>query len=318
MADQRCSPSVLTAALWADRQAGWNSSIFFRPLGVIDSSTRPPRPPPTACAKPSRCNGRRFRTRVVRSIPSRSLNSAMLQLSLAFNARKIDPCVVRMPCRRISASKNWVTTRVTQRKLKQMQFSIADRSSSLGMVCICTTGAKLSSGRAGDSGGSRVNALRLRPEIRDTNPGTLPPIRHLSTRVRPCSSKCTPPCGVTPRNLPLSYYDGTTDGSGVLKNKLGLRVQSDLDQAEITILSLRLQSIPSIDLRSYDGFKALHAHLFGVLYEWAGEERQYTTGRSGAPFAKPEFIQGWMRRQFDNLVRIPSQGLCGHYCTNTR
>jgi fido (protein-threonine AMPylation protein) len=58
--------------------------------------------------------------------------------------------------------------------------------------------------------------------------------------------------------------------------------------------------------------------LFGVLYEWAGEERQYTTGRSGAPFAKPEFIQGWMRRQFDNLVRIPSQGLCGHYCTNTR
>ena len=145
MADQRCSPRVLTAVLWADRQAGWDSLIFFRPLAVIDSSTRPPRPPPTACAKPSRCNGRRFRTSVVRSIPSQSLNSAMLQLSLAFNASKIDPCVGRMPCRRISASKNWVTTRVTQRKLKQTQFSIADRSSSLGMVCICTTGAKLSS-----------------------------------------------------------------------------------------------------------------------------------------------------------------------------
>src|SRR6202047_2508523 len=129
MADQRCSPRVLTAALWADRQACWDSLIFFRPLSVIDSSTRPPT---TACAKPSRCNGRRFRTSVVRSIPSQSLNSAMLQLSLAFNATKIDLCVGRMPCRRNSASKNWVTARVTQRKLKQTQFSIADRSSSLG------------------------------------------------------------------------------------------------------------------------------------------------------------------------------------------
>ncbi len=144
MADQRCSPRVLTAVLWADRQAGRDSLIFFRPLAVIDSSTRPPRPPPRAFAKPSRCNGRRFRTSVVRSIPSQSLNSAMLQLSLAFNASKIVPCVGRMPCRRISASKNRVMTRVTQRKLKQTQFSIADRSSFLGMVCICTTAAKLS------------------------------------------------------------------------------------------------------------------------------------------------------------------------------
>src|SRR5438034_7171900 len=30
MADQRCSPRVLTAALWADRQAGRHSLIFFR------------------------------------------------------------------------------------------------------------------------------------------------------------------------------------------------------------------------------------------------------------------------------------------------
>jgi hypothetical protein len=145
MADQRCPPRVLTAALWADRQAGRHSSIFFRPLAVIDSPTRPPRPPPTACAKPSRCKGRRFRTSVVRSIPSQLLNSAMLQSSLAFNARKIVPCVGRIPCRRISASKNCVTFRVTQRKLKHTQFSIADISSSVDMVCICTTGAKLSS-----------------------------------------------------------------------------------------------------------------------------------------------------------------------------
>jgi hypothetical protein len=54
----------------------------------------------------------------------------MFQLSLAFSDVKIVPCVGRMPCRRISASKNWVTFRVTQRKLKQTQFSILDISSS--------------------------------------------------------------------------------------------------------------------------------------------------------------------------------------------
>src|SRR5438477_9125609 len=73
MADQRFLPRVLTAALWADFQAGSSFSIFFRPLAVMDSSTRPPRPPPTACTKPSRSNGRRLRTRVVRSVPSQSL-----------------------------------------------------------------------------------------------------------------------------------------------------------------------------------------------------------------------------------------------------
>ena len=145
MADQRFSPRVLTAARWADFQAGASFSICFRPLAVIANSTSRPRPPPPTRTKPSRCNGRRFRTSVVRSIPSQSLNSAMCQLSLVFNDSKIDPCVGRILCRRISASKNCVTFRVTQRKLKHTQFSIADRSSSLGMVCICTPGAKLSS-----------------------------------------------------------------------------------------------------------------------------------------------------------------------------
>ena len=145
MADQRFSPRVLTTALWADFQAGVSFSICFRPLAVMASSTSLPRPPPPACTKPSRCKGRRFRTSVVRSIPSQSLNSAMVQLSLVCSDAKIDPCVGRIPCRRISASKNCVTARVTQRKLKHTQFSAADMSSSFDIVvCICTTRKNLS------------------------------------------------------------------------------------------------------------------------------------------------------------------------------
>jgi hypothetical protein len=41
-------------------------------------------------------------------------------------------------------SKNCVTFRVTQRKLKHTQFSIADISSSADLVCICTTSAQQS------------------------------------------------------------------------------------------------------------------------------------------------------------------------------
>src|SRR5205809_2911241 len=104
MADQRFSPRVLTAAHWADFQAGVSFSICFWPLAVMATSTRLPRPPPTTRTKPSRCNGRRFRTSVVRSIPSHSLNSAIVQLSFVFNDAKIDSCVGRTPCRRISAS----------------------------------------------------------------------------------------------------------------------------------------------------------------------------------------------------------------------
>src|SRR5436305_7351982 len=133
-ADQRFSPRVLTAALWADFQAGVSFSICFRPLAVMASSTSLPRPPPLACTKPSRCKGRRFRTSVVRSIPSRSLNSAMFQLSLAINTAKIEPWVGRIPCRLISASKNCVTARVTQRKLKHTQFSTAEKSRSLNIT----------------------------------------------------------------------------------------------------------------------------------------------------------------------------------------
>src|ERR1041384_5701386 len=81
IADQRWPPSVFTAALWADFQAGASFSICFRRLLVMDNSTGLPCPPPAACANPYRCKGRRFRTRVVGSIPKNSLNSAILHLS---------------------------------------------------------------------------------------------------------------------------------------------------------------------------------------------------------------------------------------------
>ena len=138
MDDQRSLPRIATTLSWADRQAGTALAKAARPFSVISTSTWPPRPPPVVRTKPSRCKGRRFRKSVVRSIPSQSLNSAMVQLFLACNAPKMGVCVGRMPCRRTSASKNCVIARDVRRTLKHVQFSTDAKSNNRFIVCIYT------------------------------------------------------------------------------------------------------------------------------------------------------------------------------------
>lgn len=60
---------------------------------------------------------------------------------------------------------------------------------------------------------------------------------------------------------------------------------------------------PEAQALTYDGFKAIHRHLFQDVYAWAGQERRYTTGRGAAPFAVPEQIAPWMEQQMTSLKR---------------
>ena len=85
-----------------------------------------------------------FRNRVVRSIPSHSLNSAIPHPSLACNAPKIGVCVGRTPYRRTSVSKNCVITRDVRRTLKHAQCSTDVMSNCFFILCIYTTIAILS------------------------------------------------------------------------------------------------------------------------------------------------------------------------------
>jgi cell filamentation protein len=91
----------------------------------------------------------------------------------------------------------------------------------------------------------------------------------------------------------------------VLKNKLGLRSKAELQQAELAAVVIRSRNLARVDIYSYEGFKAIHKHLLGDLYEWAGRERRYTTGRGPVSFARPELIEGWIERQFVRLNAIP-------------
>lgn len=83
-------------------------------------------------------------------------------------------------------------------------------------------------------------------------------------------------------------------------------VQLDrLEAVEALFVEERMkEGLPeTVDFRTYEGFKAIHQHLFQDTYKWAGQERTYTTGRGEIPFATPEGIGVWMQAQFTGLEK---------------
>ena len=96
---------------------------------------------------------------------------------------------------------------------------------------------------------------------------------------------------------------GDTD---VYVNKLDIRDAMLLEATERALTDRRAkQGFPAkAHHRTYDGFKAIHRHLFQDLYEWAGEERRYTTGRGAIPFAVPDHIGPWMEKQLGELATV--------------
>jgi cell filamentation protein len=87
--------------------------------------------------------------------------------------------------------------------------------------------------------------------------------------------------------------------SQVLRNKLGITDQADLDVKEARAVELASVTRPKFKDFSLAEFQAVHKHLLGSVYSWAGEVRDYTTGRGAAPFARPEMIEPY----FDSAVR---------------
>jgi len=87
-------------------------------------------------------------------------------------------------------------------------------------------------------------------------------------------------------------------------NKLGIRDRKLLEATERQLTEDRAdEGFPvRAHYRTYAGFKAIHRHLFQDLYQWAGRERNYTTGRGATPFAVPEYISGWMKDLFKQLA----------------
>ncbi|MBS0298185.1 MAG: Fic family protein [Proteobacteria bacterium] len=105
-----------------------------------------------------------------------------------------------------------------------------------------------------------------------------------------------------------ALYDAHDDpacypGTRVLRNIPGLREPEDLEQYEAMSFALRaLQPLPAGRF-GLSHYRAIHRHLFGDVYRWAGRFRTVRISKPGAAFCFPEHIDAQMRELFERLRR---------------
>lgn len=93
--------------------------------------------------------------------------------------------------------------------------------------------------------------------------------------------------------------------SGVLRNVLGITDATELAEAEADFTTLRIAQLHRTPLPGiYDlaHLQAFHRHIFGDLYDWAGELRTVSIGR-GILFCLPEHIAADAGELFAWLAR---------------
>jgi cell filamentation protein len=82
-------------------------------------------------------------------------------------------------------------------------------------------------------------------------------------------------------------YPGTT----ILKNKLGLKSQRELDAFESEMSFERsTEPLPAGRL-SYSHYRAIHRHLFQDVYAWAGKVRTVRISKGESTFCYPDIDQ---------------------------
>jgi cell filamentation protein len=92
---------------------------------------------------------------------------------------------------------------------------------------------------------------------------------------------------------------------GVLRNKWGIRDDSVLQEAEYLATTLRqneLGIVPAHGLFDLERLKAIHAHIFQDVFDWAGEIRTIPLSKGLSRFVHPSFIGDNAERVFSRLA----------------
>lgn len=93
-------------------------------------------------------------------------------------------------------------------------------------------------------------------------------------------------------------YPGTT----VLRNKLRLENQTQLDSFEAEITAQRAEEALPAGRLTYSHYRAIHRHLFQDVYDWAGRIRTVRISKGGSTFCFPESIHREMSKLFRMLA----------------
>lgn len=92
-------------------------------------------------------------------------------------------------------------------------------------------------------------------------------------------------------------------GSDVLINLPDLRDADALEAFELEAVGRRSLEPPPPGDFDPAHYRALHRHLFGDVYEWAGEYRTIQTSKGGSQFAHPDYIKAQMHEAFKRLTQ---------------
>jgi cell filamentation protein len=90
-------------------------------------------------------------------------------------------------------------------------------------------------------------------------------------------------------------------GTSILKNRLGLRDQAQLDAFETLITAQRSEEPLPRGKLGYAHYRAIHRHLFQDVFVWAGKPRTVRIAKGNSMFCYPEHIDGEMRKLFTRL-----------------
>lgn len=102
------------------------------------------------------------------------------------------------------------------------------------------------------------------------------------------------------------YLDPDT---GILRNKLGLTTQQDLDRAEsafVAVATGELAFSPLMEPKAGPDFsylRLIHGKLFGDVYDWAGEFRDVDISKGSTRFASFRFIENEGNRLFREMAQ---------------
>jgi cell filamentation protein len=99
------------------------------------------------------------------------------------------------------------------------------------------------------------------------------------------------------------YLDPTTH---VLINRLGITDESTLEQTEAALVATRSYELSQTPLKGrFDlaHLQAIHKHLFGDLYEWAGQLRTIDISKRGNRFANHMQIESAAAPIFQQLAK---------------
>lgn len=107
----------------------------------------------------------------------------------------------------------------------------------------------------------------------------------------------------------MDRYDASQDhycypGSSVLRNKLNIQTEEELEHAEREVTEFTITLVQYVaPPYSLESFKSLHFRLFSELYDWAGSVRTVDISKGGTPFCTCGRIEAESSKLFAALQR---------------